>query len=333
VWRCHGVLSYGDYVDDDYGADTGQTNTTSRSASLMPSAGDQSYPPGQDATADLVLLKLQVRGNRLEVSALLNALYQPHETVLAVAIDTDNNPRTGGGRWGRLDVSSSGWDKIAFFSNGDPASNVISGSLPLPPGKVWRVQAATAIASSGQVMNVAFRGTDEQASAKGAGTNSDSGSWFEDKQAAALGLGDISQFGTVVNVSDLKRKVTRAAADPAGLHERVYRSAYSVPPGKGVNVAGVPGRGNGGGQTHLGFEQTFQYLGHYQPYGIYIPRQRGQHGMQMLFHGSSSGLSGLVNEPGMQRRFGEDLNRVLVVPEAAVRTGGALTSPSATCWT
>ncbi|HUZ28779.1 MAG TPA: prolyl oligopeptidase family serine peptidase [Solirubrobacteraceae bacterium] len=321
VWLCRGVLTYGDYVDDDYGADTGQINTTSRSASLMPSAGDQGYRMGQDATADLILLTLRVRGHRLFVSGLVNALYQPRETVLAVAIDTDNNPRTGGGRWGQLDVSSGGWDRIAFFTNGDPKTNTISGSMPLPPGRVWRVQAATAIASSGQVMNVAFRGPGEQASAKGVGTSSDSGAWFEDKQAAALGRGDISEFGTVVRGSDLTHHRTRAAPNPAGLHERVYRSAYTVPPAEGVNVAGVPGRGNGGGQVSLGFEQTFQYLGRYQPYGIYIPRKPGPHGMQMLFHGSSSGMSGLVNQPGMEQRFGEDLNRVLVVPEARGQNG------------
>ena len=214
VWLCRGVLTYGDYVDDDYGADTGQIDTTDRSASLMPSAGDQGYPAGQDATADLVKLTLQVRGKRLVVHGLLNALYQPHETVLAVAIDTDNNPRTGGGRWGNLDVSSTGWDKLALFTNGNPGSNVISGSMPLPRGREWRLQAVTAIASSGQVMNVGFRGTDEQASARGAATTSDSGSWFEDKQAAALGRGDVSEFGTVVRVADLVRHHTRPAANP-----------------------------------------------------------------------------------------------------------------------
>ena len=36
VWLCRGVLTYGDYADDDYGADTGQIDTTSRTASLMP---------------------------------------------------------------------------------------------------------------------------------------------------------------------------------------------------------------------------------------------------------------------------------------------------------
>src|SRR5205814_1067390 len=82
----------------------------------------------------------------------------------------------------------------------------------------------------------------------------------------------------------LKRGRTRLQKVDAGLHERVYRSRYTVPPrNEGVDVAGVPGRGNGGGQVALGFEQTFQYLGHYQPYGIYIPKGRAPYGMQMLF--------------------------------------------------
>ena len=74
VWLCRGVLTYGDYADDDYGADTGQIDTTSRTASLMPSAGDQGYPTGQYATADLITLTLQVRGKSLFVRGLLNAL-------------------------------------------------------------------------------------------------------------------------------------------------------------------------------------------------------------------------------------------------------------------
>jgi predicted esterase len=320
---CHGAIVYGDYVDDDYGADTGQIDTTSRTASLAPSAGDQGYPAGQDATADLIRLTLRISGDRLEVTGLLNALYKPDETVLALAIDTDDNAATGGGGWGKLDVSSKGWDRIAFFSHGDPATNTISGSMPLPSGTRWRIQAATAIASSGQVMNVAFRGVDERASAKGVARTSDEGSWFEDEQAAALGKGDISQFGYEVDVADLRRGVTSEPPLTPGLHERVYESRYTVPPqNEGVSVAGVPGRGNGGGHSPpLGFEQSFQYLGRYQPYGIYVPHKPGPHGMQMLFHGSSSVLSGLVNQPGMQQVLGEGLNRVLVVPEARGQNG------------
>jgi pimeloyl-ACP methyl ester carboxylesterase len=319
---CRGTLVYSDYVDDDYGADTGATNTTSRTASLAPTAGDQTYASGQDATADLVRLTLRVRGKRLLVRGLLNALFSAHETTLALAINTDGKLATGGGKWKNLDISSRGWDKLYLFRHGNKKTNTISGSVPLPPGRKWRLQAATAIASSGQVMNVAFRGIHEQASAKGAATSSGAGSWFEDKQAAALAKGDVSGFGATVRPAALRTRRTRLQKVDGGLHERVYRSRYTVPPrNEGVDVAGVPGRGDGGGQLHLGFEQTFQYLGHYQPYGIYIPKGRAPYGMQMLFHGSSSAFSGLVNQPGMQQRFGEDLHRILVVPEARGQNG------------
>src|SRR4051812_2833265 len=213
VELCHGALVYGDYVDDDYGADNG-SRTTSHTASLAPTAGDQSYPAGQEATADLVRLTLTAEGDKLRVSGLLNALYKPDSTILAVAIDSDHNQATGGGKWGSLGVSSRGWDKIAYFKTGDPATNTIGGTMPLPPGDKWRVQAVTA-QSDGTVMNVAFRGVDEQAGFKGNDASSNAspraGSWFEDKQATALAGGDISQFGYDVSVADLRSGTTSAA--------------------------------------------------------------------------------------------------------------------------
>jgi dienelactone hydrolase len=320
---CEGAIVYSDYVHDDYGADTGSSNTTSRTAGLAPTAGDESYPGGKDATADIVRLTLRIDGDRLRVTALMNALFAPDSTVLAVAIDSDGTPLTGGGKWGQLDVSSRGWDRIAFFDRGDPATNTISGSMPLPPGTRWRVQAAAAIKGTGHVMNVAFRGVDEQARAKGAPTSSDEGSWFEDQQAAAIGAGDISRFGYDVGVADLRAGATRTPPPVTGFHERVYTSRYTVPPqNEGVDVDGVPGRGNGGGAGQpIGFEQTFQYLGRFQPYGVYIPKRPGPHGMQMVFHGSSSVFTGLINQPGMQQQFGEQRNRVLVVPEARGQNG------------
>src|SRR3954466_9622493 len=193
---CQGALVYNDYVDDDYGADSG-SRTTSHTASLAPTAGDQGYPPGPGATAGLIRLTLATDGGKLRVTGLLNALYKPDSTVLAVAIDSDNNPATGGGKWGGLDVSSKGWDEIEYFKTGDPATNTIGGTMPLPASGKWRVQAAVAQAD-GTVMNVAFRGTDEVAGFKGndaaSNVNPGAGSWFEDKQAAALRGGDISEF-------------------------------------------------------------------------------------------------------------------------------------------
>jgi dienelactone hydrolase len=320
---CRGTLVYSDYVHDDYGADTGAVQTTSRTASLSPTAGDQTYPAeGQDATADLVRLTLRLEGSRLVVEGLLNALTQPRQTTLALAIDTDDDRRTGGGRWRGLNVSSGGWEELHLFSHGDARTNTIRASIPAPTGSRWRVQAATAITSTGQVMNVAFRGTAEKAAAPGATHESGKGTWFEDKQAAALASGDISQFGTTVRVADLRAGRTALQRTGPGFYERVYRSGFTIPPrNEGVDVAGVPGRGDGGGQMKAGFEQLFQYLGRYQPYGIYVPHQRSPHGMQMLFHGSSANFASLVNQPGMQRRFGEDLNRILVVPESRGELG------------
>jgi hypothetical protein len=247
---CRGQIVYGDYVDDDYGADTGM-RTSSHSADLAPTAGDQSYPAGQEASADLIRLTLRVEGDKLHVTGLYNALYKPDSTTLAIAIDSDGNKLTGGGKWGPLDVSSAGWDQMKLFETGDPATNTIDGTMPLPPGTHWRVQAVSAIKSSGQVMNVAFRGVDEDPGFRGNDAttiaNPGKGSWFEDKQAAALKTGDISAFGFDVDVADLKSGATKPAPAVTGLHERVYESKYTIPPlNEGRDETGVPGRGTGG---------------------------------------------------------------------------------------
>lgn len=306
---CEGVLIYRDYIYDDHGA----TNPTYDDVGKLSSAaGSQKYPAGQENTADLVELRLWIDGDRLQVRGQLNTLYSATSTVLALTIDTDNDPATGGGTWAPMKVSSGGWEQLHFFSQGNTDSNLIEGSLPLPPGENWRVQAALSQANF-TVMNVAFRGPDEGAAGV-YGLPLGTGVWFEDKQAAALMNGDISEFGATVSVADLKAKVSRAAEVGPGLHERVYISDYTIPPGEGTTC--VAGRGNGGGSVSLGFEQEFCFLGRYQPYGIYLPNQPGPHGMQMAFHGSGANLASLINAPGMQQAFGEGVNRIIVVPSA-----------------
>jgi pimeloyl-ACP methyl ester carboxylesterase len=317
---CRGAVVYGDFVGDDYGADTGESWPESqRIGSLSPGAGDQAYPEGQETTADLIRLTMRIRGERLRVRGLLHALYEPDSTVLAVAIDTDGDQETGGGEWGDLGITSSGWDEIAYFNRGNMKRNLIRGSMPLPEGRRWRIQAAVANADSGQVMNVAFRPNDYPGwseDTSSSASDSSTGSFFEDQQAEALAEGDISEFGYSVRVRKMKRGRTRAAKLRPGLHERVYTSDYTVKPGEGMSYEGVPGRGGEDNDPKLGFEQKFNFLGRYQPYGIYIPKQNGPHGMQMVFHGSSSNLSALISQPGMQEVLGEGMNRILVTPEA-----------------
>lgn len=320
VAYCHGVLVYRDYVYDDYGADLGLTYpAVSSTASLDPSAGDQRYPNGDVNSADLVWLKLWLTGGRLHVHAQLNALWHPNSTTLAVAVGPAGGAAGRGGRWGGLDVSSSGWEEIAFFTHGDTQTNTIDGTMPAPRWPRWRVQAVTAQSATGTVMNVAFRGPDEQAgyrivpSATSPYPYSGQGAWFEDNQAHALGTGDISQFGFIASTPMMRHHASWAQPVGPGLHERVYTSRYTVGPGKGMSYTGLTTAGNGGSVPGL-LPQLFHFFGRWQPYGIYLPDQPGPHGLQFVFHGNNTSMSSLINQPGMQQDFGQQLNRILVVP-------------------
>ncbi|HEY1057221.1 MAG TPA: alpha/beta hydrolase [Limnobacter sp.] len=328
---CSGALIYRDYVYDDYGADAGavspQTpavlNLTTRLGKrgspvattpglLSPTAGDQRYPQGLENTADLVQLTLRIQGNQLLVDFELNTMFNSDDALAAIAIDTDNNPATGGGAWTPLKTSSAGWEVLKVFSSGDPDTNHITGSMPLPAGKLWRVQAAVA-QKDGTVMNVAFRGPNEQAKADGLGQQfaPGAGNFWEDLQAAALARGDISEFGAVVNVDDLRNGVNKPAEVAPGFHQRVYTSQYTL--GEGINMVGVPGQH---GDTQMPCEQYFHYLGKYQPYGIYIPKAsaKAMPGVQLVMHGCEANHASQINQPNMQQQFGEDLNRILVAP-------------------
>lgn len=328
---CDGSVVYRDYVNDDHGADdggVGYNGTQNAFGTLAPPAGDARYAADRISVADLVRLQLTRRGDTVDVVAELAALYRPDDTILALAIDSDGNPATGGGRWGPLAITSSGWDQLVLLKTGDPTSNTLRGSFPLPAAARWRVQAVTADAATGKVMNVAFRGPAEHAQYNLDYTNtspyppSGRGAWFEDDQAAALRAGDVSAFGYTVTTGDLRPGVSRQAQIPPGLHERVYTSAYTVPavsgpPTESMSYVGVPGRGSGG--TAKGFfAQSFNLLGRYQPYGVYVPQSvtSGRYGLQMEWHGSNQGIVAQINQPGMQQRFGEDLGRLLVTPEA-----------------
>lgn len=321
---CNGSVVYRDYVYDDEGADTGgigydAQGTSSAFGTLAAPAGDQRYPATDTNSADLIDLRLTRVGRRVRVVAEMGALRRARSTVLALAVDTDGDRATGGGAWPGLGVRSAGWDTIHRFTVGDPRTNEIRGSFALPPAARWRVQAVTAQAATSTVMNVAFRGVDEEAAYKVSGDNPSTnlypgrGAWFEDKQAAALRTGDISRFGYTVSTADLRPGVTREQRVGPGLHERVYTSRFAL--GEGMSYEGIPGKGAGG--TAAGFfAQEFTFLGRYQPYGIYLPRAAGPHGLQMEWHGSNQGIVAQINQPGMQQQFGEDLNRILVVPEA-----------------
>jgi pimeloyl-ACP methyl ester carboxylesterase len=300
---CGGAVVYRDYVYDDYGANTGLLASSTSPLGAVTPTGDIRYAQGTEDTADLRQLRLAIQGGRLQVTFTLNALYAAASTTGVVAIDTDANASTGGGTWPVAHVASTGWDVAGVFNAATPGvtvdtvANTITGSMPLPAGTHWRVQAVTAQAD-GTVMNVAFRGS----SAEG-------GPWFENRQAADLQAGDISEFGFPVTVSDLTSGVTRLESVPPGVHERVYESVYTVGSGEGMTYQGVPATPNG---PLLG--PTFHFLGRYQPYAVYVPAAVGPHGLQLVLHGFGGSIDDLLSQAGFRQQFGDNLNRILVAP-------------------
>ena len=304
---CDGHLVYRDYVYDAYGADkpipTIRWNPNSSNAGVVPT-GDDRYAEGEENTADLVRFDMSLEDGRLDVEFELNTLYSADQTIAAIAIDTDDDPTTGGGPWPGLDTASNGWDEIHVFDEGDPETNVIRGSFPAPAGDHWKIWVATA-QSDGTVMNVGFRGTDETAA----------GAWFDTGQATALANGDITEFSYGLCRSDLAGGATRGAPRVTGYHERVYTSAYTLPPGEGVSIDGIPGPRVMKSATDPRVYQAFNFLGRYQPYAFYLPDEPGPHGLQLTLHGfSGTHNSGAAGDASAQQAFGDALNRILVSP-------------------
>ncbi|MGH3929958.1 MAG: hypothetical protein ACRDTF_08285, partial [Pseudonocardiaceae bacterium] len=224
---CDGWFVHRDYVYDDYGADLEPLSP--HGSGGTPATGDVDHREHGQAlnSADLLVLRLRAEGDDLIARFELNTLFGGDATVAALALDTDDDPRTGGGPWGVIDVSSVGWDEVYLFDDRDPEANVIVGRAPLPrtSGGSFRVQAVVAL-GDGTPMNVAFR-------------PGEGGMWWEDQQAAALAAGDISAFGATVLAGDLRAGTHRPATLPGpGVYERIYRSEYPI--AEGVEYPVVP---------------------------------------------------------------------------------------------
>jgi pimeloyl-ACP methyl ester carboxylesterase len=316
---CGGRLVYRDYVYDDYGAQ-GLSQAPS-TGSLSNPTGTQSYPAPSNTVnnyADIAEIRVAIVGTRVLVSFELNSLFAEGSTAVALAIDTDNSSATGGGTWSDLVAfPDAPLGPLPLSSTGYEVTGIIQG-WELPPGALsashWRLQAVAAVASTRTVMNVAFRGTNE------------TGTWFEDRQAAALQSGDISPFGYTVALAKLTGGVTEPAVVGPGYYERVYRSDWTIAPDatfhyegahEGVNYDGIPGRGvSGAGGA---FAQEFHFVGRNQPYGIFVPTAAAPHGMQLAMHGYSANHTSLIAsanplQQGFQQNVGEALNRIVVVP-------------------
>jgi len=312
---CAGEVVYRDYVYDDFGAtQLGTTFPRGGAYGFLPPAGAQQegQPAERRNTTDLVALRLRRDGGAVAVDAELNTLVDRATTRVVVAVDRDADPATGGGPLPGLvadpqrgtTASIRGWDELVELAC-DAATNRCAGAFTAPPGAVT-VWALAARAGDGAVMNVAFRGTDE------------TGFWWESHQASAIAGGDLSAYGLRVEPADLDPATTRRFETPRGrVLQRVYVSAH--PLGEGVSDDGVPGPGQAGGNPLAGgLSQAFNLLGRYQPYGFYLPRAAGPHGVQLVLHGLAENHSGRLYFPSADGSFaanvGEARNRILVAP-------------------
>lgn len=256
-------------------------------------------------------LDLSLGGGDVVVAFELNTLYTANQTIAAIAIDTDGDAATSSASL--LGLTTTGADVAYQFDSGDPATNTITGRFPRPAGTTWKLWAAVAQAD-GTVMNVAFRGTREQANAGGSQFELTEalvfpyvGAFWEDRQAALLAAGDISGASYTVDVADLENAVTRGTAVTPGLHQRVYTSAYTQGAGEGIDPNGIPGRDSA--MQPESFEQFFYYLGKYQPYGLYIPSSvsgpGSERGLFVQRHGANANHASEINQPGFVGALGE----------------------------
>ena len=293
---CRGAVVYGDFVGDDYGADTGESWPASqRIGSLSPAAGDEDYPEGQEATADLIRLTLKRKGDRLRVRGLLHALYEPARPSSRWRSTPTTTSRRAAASGASSDVSSEGWDELDVFEHGNAKTNTITGSMPLPDGRsAGASRRSAAIAESGQVMNVAFRGIDEHAALVGLRQRRSELRLVvrgpaRPRRCATGDISAVRRRGPRAGLRDAPAARALRSSTP-GLHERVYRSRYTRQAAARASSVrrASPGAATAAARSKLGFEQNFNYLGRFQPYGDLHPRRsRGPFGMQMVFHGSA----------------------------------------------
>lgn len=335
-----GEFIYQDYIHDDTGAKVRADSTCCRSfrGNALP-VGTYTYPDnakryGTNA-ADLLEFRAALVGDRAFFLIRLNTLLEADTTAVGIAIGESGGHADAAVEWPfGAGLSTPGTENvITLWGTGGAfgetpleqvggvvavsiEDNAIEASLPLElVGESFRAYVATGLWDSeahawmpveqknrttatagggdGQhpnIFNVAFRDDEFAANLR---------LWWEAAQAEALGSGDISKYAADINL--------RAADTPdhivTGWHQRIYRSESTVPPGEGIDEAGVP-------NPPLGF---LHFLGEWQPYSVYVPESFDR--MTVLLHGA--GLPQFTMQgTRLHQHLGEERGSLLIEPLA-----------------
>ena len=313
-----GELVYQDHLFDDLGADT--KARSKQQGNVDNPMGDFRYPTDEaiygNNAADLLELRLAADASSLWLLARMSTLKVPDatvgpRTVVAVAIDTDNDAATGGGAWPYdAGLSVPGVDAVVTLwgtggsvtrlpggtpialDEGDVAidtandTNAIEARVPralVGDASKVRVWSATGLwdGTSWMAIPAFVNPTATAPGGGGSGTaarawnvafrDHETGSFMEENQATKLAAGDISEFGADVDLDALASGGNKPYVIETG---RFYAAIVD----EGVSIPpmheGLSYDGVAGRFEGVGgaaLRQTFDYYGRWQPYGLYIP--------------------------------------------------------------
>lgn len=329
-----GELVYTDYLYDDYGANrNGKPDQTTFRAQLAPTSGDARYPDDPDRygynAADLRELRLSTDGDRLHALVALQTMKKKDAAVFTIAVDSDGDASTGSGAWpDGSGLTTPGADRfITVWGDGarltdaegeardvpfgvDRRRNVVEVNAPVELSKGARAWIAVGLNDGDG------RFTDDgpfDLGFQGAETYNTISHWGDQRQADALASGDLDDFAVDLPLGDMAKGRSRPFKITPGFYNRIFRSKHSY--GEGIEL-------KQGGPGGISGTSDPQFLGRYQPYGLYIPQGYDSKRKSLLL---LDGHSLDVNQNEYKavpplgnhlRQLGDERNSIVITPLA-----------------
>ncbi|MFN8151399.1 MAG: alpha/beta hydrolase-fold protein [Solirubrobacterales bacterium] len=339
-----GALVYTDYLYDAWGPNLdGAGNAPDfPSAPTAYTSGDYRYPDGSQYAgdaADLRELRLTLTDKGLEGRVSLETMADPSVAIATVAIDADADASTGAGNWpDGARLTTPGADLMVTAWGGGARLTTASGQVRSIPGaakagkrrfdftipakllgklaKSPRAWAGVGLASadgsghyaeppapgtatSTAVWDLAFQGNE---------TYEDLSSWGDQRQAAALASGDVAPFAGKLKTKAMREGRSSAPKLRPGYYNAILRSADDY--GEGISTRE---------ESQFGGASP-EFLGHYQPYGLYIPHAF-KPGKKLPLLLALHSLSRNHNQyesttPNFLTQLGDERNSIVVTPLA-----------------
>ncbi len=332
-----GELIYTDYLYDDFGPDlNGAPNNPPFRPSNQPGvSGDYTYPSGAQYAADaadLREMRLKLDSKGLHAQVALQSLVDASVPVATIAIDTDGSSATGAGVWpGSAGLTTPGADRfITLWGDGarwttDAGGVALSHSVNLgqntldtvvprrlvgslsPKARVWVGVGLSAGDGLYQPVDPGHTSVYDLGF-QGAETNNVVLQWSDARQAAALASGDLSGFAGAFDATASAKGSDRPFKLVPGYYNRIFHSKSDYGEGIDLRSGGLFG------------SPTPQFLGAYQPYGLYIPKGYKAQGLNPLLldlhalnrnHNMYAGLG-----PDQFKQLGDARKSLIVTPLA-----------------